>query len=117
MKAKNNDVFLMLAIVFAIVGGILIAYSLNQPVIYQRYDIALKSDLQAETSKQVEFPVNINTATYEELSAVPNIGATKASAILEYRDKIGAYTSVEQIMDIRGIGESTYYEIAGYLTV
>ena len=42
---------------------------------------------------------------------------TKERPILAYREQIGKYTSVEQIKDIRGIGDGLYVKIAPYLTV
>lgn len=64
----------------------------------------------------VSYPVNLNTATFEELTAIQGIGDQRA-AILAYREQIGKYTSVEQIKDIRGIGDGLYAKIAPYLTV
>ena len=71
----------------------------------------------AGTDTAVNYPVNLNTATLEELTAVKGIGDQRAAAILAYREKLGKYTSVEQIKDIRGIGDGLYARIAPYLTV
>lgn len=76
-----------------------------------------KSTAAAENTGAVSYPVNINTATVEELTAVKGIGEQRAAAILAYREKLGKYTSVEQIKDIRGIGDGLYAKIAPYLTV
>ena len=59
----------------------------------------------------VSYPVNLNTATFEELTAIQGIGDQRAAAILAYREQIGKYTSVEQIKDIRGIGDGLYAKI------
>ena len=61
--------------------------------------------------------MTLNTATFEELTAIHGIGDQRAAAILAYREQIGKYTSVEQIKDIRGIGDGLYVKIAPYLTV
>ncbi len=53
-------------------------------------------------------PVNINEATAEQLAENLNgIGITKAQAIVQYRDKIGAFEHKEQLLNVKGIGEST----------
>lgn len=65
----------------------------------------------------VSFPLNLNTATVEELMQIDGLGPAKASAIVEYRAVRGGYTSVEQIMEIKGIGEGIYQQVAPYLTV
>ena len=45
------------------------------------------------------------------------IGQTRANAIIAYRDYLGGYTSVEQLRNISGIGESVYAAIEPYVTV
>lgn len=51
--------------------------------------------------------VNINTATAEELAALPNIGEVKANAIIKYRRANGKFKSVDELMNVNGIGEKT----------
>lgn len=48
--------------------------------------------------------VNINTATEQELTALPGIGAAKAKAIVAYREKNGAFKSVDELDNVKGIG-------------
>jgi len=66
---------------------------------------------------EVNFPININTCTAQDLTSIKGIGETKAQSIIEYREYLGSYTSVDQIKNISGIGESTFEKIAPYLTV
>ncbi len=57
-------------------------------------------------------PVNINTATAEEISSnLKGIGAAKAEAIIAYRDANGAFTTPEQLLNVKGIGEKTLENI------
>jgi len=52
--------------------------------------------------------VNINTASAEDISTVlKGVGPSKASAIVEYRRANGSFTDVEQLLDVKGIGERT----------
>lgn len=60
--------------------------------------------------------ININTATKEELMTLSGIGETKALAIISYREKT-PFTSIEDIKNVSGIGDSTYNEIKDYITV
>lgn len=53
--------------------------------------------------------VNINTAEASELQKMlSGIGAKKAQAIVEYREKHGAFTAPEQLMEVKGIGSATF---------
>lgn len=65
----------------------------------------------------VSFPLNLNTCTKEELMEIDGIGEVRADAIIAYRDKLGGYSSVEQLKDISGIGDKTFEKIAPYVTV
>jgi len=55
--------------------------------------------------------VNLNTATKEELVAVSGIGPARAQAILDYRAQHGAFKSVEELKDVKGIGARRYEKL------
>ena len=61
--------------------------------------------------------INLNTATKDELVALPGIGPAKAQAILDYRSAHGAFKSVEEVKDVKGIGAKRFEKIKGELTV
>lgn len=61
--------------------------------------------------------VNLNTATSEQLQELPGVGPVTAEAILSFRTDHGPFTSVEELLDVRGIGEATLAEIAPHVTV
>ncbi len=52
-------------------------------------------------------PININTASQDELETLPGIGPSKAAAIIEYRSIHGPFTTYEDILGVTGIGEKT----------
>lgn len=70
-----------------------------------------------ETEPVVSYPLNINTCTMAELMTIDGIGESKADAIIQYREYLGGYTSVEQIKNIKGIGDVIFEKISPYLTV
>ena len=72
---------------------------------------------QEVTDIAVHFPINLNTCTRDELMAIDGIGETRADSILAYREQLGGYTSVEQLKEISGIGDTLYAKIAPYVTV
>jgi len=61
--------------------------------------------------------ININTADAELLEQLPGIGEVLAQRIVDYRDEIGRFGSIEQILDVKGIGEATMEKIRAYITV
>ncbi len=61
--------------------------------------------------------ININTATKDELDSLPGIGAVTAEAIINYRTNIGVFKKIEDIMNVSGIGESSFEKIKDYITV
>ena len=63
------------------------------------------------------FPININTATVEQLDLLPDIGPVKAKAIVDYRAEFGPFTCVEDLLYVDGIGEKTLAKIKPYITV
>src|SRR5450432_3185094 len=61
--------------------------------------------------------VNINTATKEELDALPEIGPVKAQAIVDYRNANGPFKTPEDIMKVNGIKEGTFAKVKGMIAV
>jgi competence protein ComEA len=62
-------------------------------------------------------PIDLNTATAEQLDTLPGIGPTLAAAILRERERRGGFTDVGQLRDVRGIGEARYADIRELVTV
>ena len=65
----------------------------------------------------VHFPIDLNSATMEELMALPGIGETYAQRILDYREKNGPYRAVEELLNVDGIGESRLKSIYDLVTI
>jgi competence protein ComEA len=55
--------------------------------------------------------VNLNTATLEQLDALPGIGPVIAQRILDYRQANGPFTAPEEIMEVKGIGPAIYEKL------
>lgn len=51
-------------------------------------------------------PVDLNTATAEQLEALPGVGPATATAILAYREQAGGFRSVDDLLEVRGIGDA-----------
>ena len=61
--------------------------------------------------------ININTADADTLTSLPGIGPKKAQAIIDHRQKSGAFATVDQLTDVRGIGAKTLAKLRPLITV
>jgi competence protein ComEA len=61
--------------------------------------------------------VDLNTADQTILETIPGIGPVTATAILQYRDEIGSFESIEQLLDVDGIGPATLESLRPYVTI
>ncbi len=61
--------------------------------------------------------LNLNTATAAQLEALPGIGKSTADRIIEYRTKSGGFKKVEDLMNVRGIGEKSFLKLKPLITV
>jgi competence protein ComEA len=61
--------------------------------------------------------VNLNTASAAQLEGLPGIGAKTAQRILEYRQKSGGFKKIEDLMNVKGIGEKSFLKLKPHITV
>ena len=62
-------------------------------------------------------PLNLNTATAEELDQLPGIGEELARRIVAYRTENGPFSDIRQIMEVSGIGEGKFDELEDRITI
>jgi comEA protein len=62
-------------------------------------------------------PININTATIQELEQLPGVGPTTAAAIVQFRTRSGRFRRVEDLLAVRGISESKLEKMRPYITL
>ena len=74
---------------------------------------AVPTHAQDTTAKKV----NINSASVKELQTLPQIGTAVAQRIVDYREKHGKFSKIEEIMKVKGIGEKTFLKLKPLITV
>jgi competence protein ComEA len=62
-------------------------------------------------------PLDLNTATQEELAQLPGIGEELARRIVEHREANGPFETIEELMEVSGIGEGKFADLEGRITV
>lgn len=88
---------------------------ITNDVCIAKENITQKTETKTEETKTNK--ININTASEEELQTLTGIGASKAKAIIEYREQNGPFNKTEDITNVSGIGESAYEKIKDNITV
>lgn len=79
--------------------------------------IAWTDQASTQSTAPAATVVNLNTANQAELEKLPGVGAATAKQIIEYRQKNNGFKKVEELMNIKGIGEKSFLKLKPLVTV
>lgn len=125
----KNKVSILLAVVTALFVGFTLGLFVGRNTGSGTVTLAVPAQMQtaptaaataaAETvpEETVSFPVNINTADVDTLTALPGIGRVLAERIVAYRRQNGSFRAIEEITNVEGIGEKKAEAILELITV
>ena len=107
---KNGAIILIIGVIglIAVIGTVV--YS------HETYETPPKGYTPEEIAEIKPDPINVNTASSEELSALPGLSEKQAQSIVEYREQNGDFGSAEDIVKVKGIGEKTFRRFAFFIT-
>ena len=77
--------------------------------------VALAAAAQAAEAPPLQGVVNVNTASVEELQLLPGIGESRALALVELRKRRGGFKSLDELKEVKGIGDASLERIRPYL--
>ena len=104
---------------FCLLLGVFIGRGANKSYIHiQDVQDAASTPTQSQhTSPVSPGKININTATSEQLQLLNGIGKTIAQQIIDYRETNGGFTTIDELMNVSGIGPKKFDSIKDYITV
>ena len=107
----------MLRRLFAIGAMVVMALALTSALYAQAAPAPARGTNDKPAKATSSSPINLNTASVAELQGLPGVGPSMATRILEYRQKNGGFKKIEDLMNVKGIGEKSFLKLKPLVTV
>ena len=101
---------------FTCVLAIVCLWVLALPLSAQEKGASAKA-ASAKAAPTAAVPINLNTATAAQIATLPGIGAKAAQRIVDYRQKNNGFKKIEELMNVKGIGEKSFLKLKPLITV
>lgn len=120
-KQRSNRLFTValvsaVAVIFFTLGC-LAAFLWSPKYVLKPPTVSRQESIVSDNSVSINGKIPLNTATKEELMSISGIGEVYAQRIIEYREISGGFRSLDELMNVKGIGESRFNEWSIYLTL
>jgi len=80
-------------------------------------DVVAAGAARGDAASGATDPVDLNSASAEQLQVIPGIGKVMAERIVAWRDEHGPFRRVEDLMKVKGVGEKTFEKLRPYVKV
>ena len=121
MKTSQKLLIVLTVVFAAFMSGLFIGRNINRTPVQIRalpaVTDAATEPAPADTSAAGPLIININTATSDQLQTLPGIGPVIANRIIAYREEVGAFESVGELMNVSGIGEKKLEAVWDLVTI
>lgn len=117
-KPIKNILAYLAFFIIAIAAGIFFTEYTSNKIVVET--VAVNSDINTYTSSaapELDGKININSADKERLMTIKGIGEVRAQRIIDYREANGGFKTIENIMDVQGIGKELYESIKDNICV
>ena len=127
MRKRNLSILLVITLLFGVFTlGFFLGRNQNRNAITVSVPVKFLTEPTVQKEKDTEptvetttvsFPISINQAEKAEFMALPGIGEVLAERILNFREEHGNFSSVEELLNVEGIGKKRLEEILDLITV
>lgn len=118
MRKYKTQIKILAAIGLILIAAVFLTAAFTPQERFKRFAAPATGSRESTAPAQVDlYPVNINTAGKAQLQTIPAVGEKTAENIIRYREEHGAFESIEDIQNVKGIGAKTYESMKEYITI